>query len=806
MFRYTIQGPCVQRGALLRVPTSWVHLGRQRRSLTIKNAQYWEPVSRGRPPPANVPKYLILYKEASGYIEIPRHAKVYWNDEGYVRARVQGRVFDLRGPRGDQPVVSHSIDWRSRMQAEAGAALMATRDDKILALAPGGGKGLPDTSKVLTPSGWVRVSSVRVGDLLVGSDGTPTKVLGVYPQGMRPCYKIAFSDGTSVICDDQHLWSLSFHGVRRVLPADELAKRHYTPESTAPDGRRFALQLVSPVVFSGCTSPLPIDPWLLGMYLGDGTWRSVSVHTPEKDLLERMRQAGGRLVFPTDRCPYAIFTKTDILREQLSKLGLAGLGSHQRFIPREYLRASVPDRVALLQGLMDSDGYVVRPNGTALDYSTSSPLLAKCVADLVRALGGIAHQAGVTGSHYKKHGVVHRCRPRYRIRIQFPSGDVTPVSSRKHLKAWASVRPQRQHKYVDRIDAVGPRRTTCFAVDAIDELFVTKGYNLTHNTVVALRSAVEGKRLPALVIVHTQALLSQWVERATQFLGSPPIGHIQQDILIWEGMPLAVGMLHTLIRRKFPPEFYAYWNLIIADEVHNLGALTFSVACSLFSCERWGLSATLSRKDGMDRVVQMHMGEVAYEDLSQPLKPIVYFVHTGITLDDKKYKKGRSRYVSLAKMISDLSNHVDRNRLIIRWIEKSVDAGRTVLVLGERLEQLHHLCATCPAESKAVYVGSMAQEERTDALSRQIVFATQHLAKEGLDRPEFDTLFLLFPFSGAGRLRQSVGRILRLFPDKKQPKVFVFLDMSSVLLGMAAKMQQNLMDLKFQYKVVRYAQ
>lgn len=325
----------------------------------------------------------------------------------------------------------------------------------------------------------------------------------------------------------------------------------------------------------------------------------------------------------------------------------------------------------------------------------------------------------------------------------------------------------------------------------------------TGKTLVALRSAVDGSRFPVLIVVHTQALLHQWVQRINDFIPGVEVGHIQQDVARWEGYPIAVAMLHTLIKRKFPPAFYRYWRLMVADEVHNLGAATFSVACSLLDVERWGLSATLARRDGMDRVIRMHMGEVAYEDLSQPLKPDTYFVMTGISVDERRYR-GRMGRTNLAKLTTDLAAHEGRNALIMHWINKSLASGRTILVLGERLAQLTELCDACTAtDSKAVYIGSMGQDERREALNKKVVFATQHLAKEGLDRPEFDTLFVLFPFGGYGRLQQSWGRILRLLPGKKKPKAFVFTDSIQVMEALSSKMQRHLMDMDFKYKAIR---
>lgn len=323
-------------------------------------------------------------------------------------------------------------------------------------------------------------------------------------------------------------------------------------------------------------------------------------------------------------------------------------------------------------------------------------------------------------------------------------------------------------------------------------------------TVVSLHAAAEKNLFPVLVVVNTEVLMNQWRKEIERFLcykdGSAiPCGHVQAGVLQWEGFPIAVAMLHSLVQKKYPPEFYTYWKLIIFDECHRLGAAKFGLACAMFPAERWGLSATLKRDDKMDQVIQMHLGEVCFKHLDQPLKPKVYFVRTHCRLPqpEHKYKNFRTGRANLAKMINHLSEIDYRNQAILSWINRCTEDGRTVLVLGERVGQLQWFMDNCVSHSKSIHVGSMNQEARTDALTKQVVFATQHIAREGLDRPAFDTLFILIPFGGEGRLRQSIGRILRVTDGKKTPYVFVFEDDVGVMNALSNKMRRHLKNLEF---------
>jgi superfamily II DNA or RNA helicase len=326
-------------------------------------------------------------------------------------------------------------------------------------------------------------------------------------------------------------------------------------------------------------------------------------------------------------------------------------------------------------------------------------------------------------------------------------------------------------------------------------------------TVVSLHGATEAKRFPLLVVVHTNALMDQWRDQIEKFIrrtdGEPlKVGHIQAGVADWKGCAVAVAMLHSLCLKEYPPEFYNYWRHVIFDEAHRLGANMFSMAASQFACPRWGLSATHQREDKMDKVFKLHLGKVCYQNLEQPLKPKVYFISTGISVNLTRYIFRRGK-VNLSKMTTDLADNEQRTQLIQFWVDKAYKDGRTILVLGERLSQLHALYEGCSASSKSLHVGDMDSVERREALKCKVVFATQQLAKEGLDRPAFDTLFILHPFGGEGRLQQSIGRILRIHDEKKEPRVLVFEDNVGIVQALANKMRKHLRSMGFEARNVK---
>lgn len=361
-----------------------------------------------------------------------------------------------------------------------------------------------------------------------------------------------------------------------------------------------------------------------------------------------------------------------------------------------------------------------------------------------------------------------------------------------------------------RVQREASEALTATSDDKIISLACGKG-----KTVVALHAASEGNRFPLLIVVHTNALMDQWRANYDEHgeliggikkfygLGDDEIGHIQGPKSDWKGKKVAIAMLHSLVLKEFEFEFYRYWRTVVFDEVHRLGAHFFAKAASMFPGERWGLSATVEREDRMDLVFRMHLGRVVYEDLSQPLDPDVFFVNTGVQADMSKFTM-RSGRANLSKLQTWLSEHEKRNALILDWIRRAYRQGRTIIVLGERLAQLHEMAEALQAEGMdaSVYVGATKKDDRREALKSRIVFATQQIAKEGLDKGALDTEFILVPFGGKGRLQQSVGRILRKHDTKKKPVVVVFEDSIGIISALSRKMRRFMRGFGYEPKDV----
>lgn len=381
---------------------------------------------------------------------------------------------------------------------DAATAGLQAGDLIVLAARPSMGKALSVDSHLLTPTGWLRMGDVKVGDSIVGGDGRAYPVLGVFPQGRLPLFRVTFDDGGEVLCCDDHLWLTSARADRKAgRKQGRVRKLSEIRATLRAGGREQRLSHQIPWVQPPDLAPYwsnparPLDPYLLGLWLGDGSMSGAQVrfHNSEPDLVARFRRAlqpseclrgaGGewrvaRKTRNNERAPMSL---------SLERIGLAGAHADTKFVPEPYLWASAEERLALLRGLLDTDGYCY---GAGVEYTTASPDLAEAVRFLVRSLGGRVTTV-VRSPTFKYLGEQRTGLPSHRMVISFDS-DLVPVSSEKHLAAFRGVR-RRTGRYIAAVEPAGRHEAQCITVGSPDGLFVTNDFVVTHNTALAMNIA-----------------------------------------------------------------------------------------------------------------------------------------------------------------------------------------------------------------------------------------------------------------------------------------------------------------------------
>lgn len=361
-----------------------------------------------------------------------------------------------------------------------------------------GGKALPLDCDILTPTGYKKMRDVKVGDTIISGCGKKTTVIGVYPQGVKPMYRITFSDHTTIDCSDEHLWEVNYHGshniVTKVLDTKTLANDYKTIKNRR---NYFKYSINTPIIEDITLSEdLPIDPYLLGVLIGDGALndKGISISLPEEDVRQNVEALidtwGMELRNKAGTCDYRICHKDKVpnqysavktLRQTLNDLELI-CKSIDKHIPKEYLFTTIDNRIRLLQGLYDTDGYTGK-NGSA-SFSTSSKKLSEDFAFLVRSLGGLDMVTSSTGT-YKKGDEHIECNISYNHNIVFRNG-IIPCSSHKHLKRYKLNRVGAYYRKIVNIEPIEDMECQCIKVDALCHTFIAENVTVTHNTTTAL--------------------------------------------------------------------------------------------------------------------------------------------------------------------------------------------------------------------------------------------------------------------------------------------------------------------------------
>ncbi len=362
----------------------------------------------------------------------------------------------------------------------------------IIAGRPSMGKAQPLDARVRTVTGWTQMGDLRVGDALASPDGRPSRVSGIFPQGVQQIYRVTFSDGRSTECTGQHLWRVHSRGwpEPRLLDTERVAALLETPRY------RRRLWIDVPSGAYGHSEPLPLDPWLLGVWLGDGqrSGGGLRVSTSSRERLERLlERAGSGLALPAAGGEDWRVVRAGggppaggagitpgALVAALKRLGLWGVAGEATFIPEAYLTAGREARLRLLGGLMETDGWVER--GERARFAAAGERLARDVADLVRSLGGwCSWRARRTSGGARGETAIGR--PAVVCDIHYPD----PASTARGPVARG--RGRRAPRWRPVFVSVEPTRMAeawCISVTHPSGLYITDDYVVTHNTAFAL--------------------------------------------------------------------------------------------------------------------------------------------------------------------------------------------------------------------------------------------------------------------------------------------------------------------------------
>jgi phosphate starvation-inducible PhoH-like protein len=380
--------------------------------------------------------------------------------------------------------------------------LLEKRVIEVAPLAFMRGRAHPLHSKILTPTGWREMGGLRVGDLVIGSNGEATEVTGVFPQGEKSVYRVTTTDGASALACAEHLWTVrTASDKRRDKPLRVLQTQEMMNDLRCFHQYRYELPLLSaPVEWE--FRPTPLDPYSLGLLLGDGCLTgktSPSFTTSDSELVTSLEFALADMDLTFRRKSHIDYVMTNpaaghggsIIRNPLTQAlrGLESSGTYSatKFIPEVYLYNSAEVRHAVLQGLLDTDGGPVTQQGRTcrVQYTTTSERLKDDVLFLVRSLGGVAYWRR-RKAEGRKPGFAQGREIPYRhdafiMDIRLPEG-LEPFRLKRKAAVYRAHGGGRPMRFIKSIEPAGIYETQCISVAAPDSLYVVDDFILTHNT------------------------------------------------------------------------------------------------------------------------------------------------------------------------------------------------------------------------------------------------------------------------------------------------------------------------------------
>jgi deoxycytidine triphosphate deaminase len=415
-------------------------------------------------------------------LHLDRSFRVFRNNRyAFIDVRApQPDLTELLTSADDEPFILHpgefvlgqTLEW-----VELPVDLVARLEGKALAL---------DTP-VPTPGGWRTMGDLEPGDVVFDEMGAPTTIVdATQPMIGRPCREVTFSDGTRVIADAAHQWvTIDKNGRRDGRQRAEIRTTDEIARTIRVNGEmNHHVPLAGPVQYP-TRLDLPIEPYTLGAWLGDGTTTAAAITSVDEEILEQISGEG----YPVRRLAYAPhlysigatgrtrdavtgrYERNGTLSSRLRNLGMR----EGKYVPRAYLEAGVGQRLALLQGLMDTDGYVDDIAGRC-EFVSINEGLADAVVELAASLG---FRPIKSEGRAMLNGVDHG--PKYRIKFT-PDRPVFRLGRKLARQKAANARFHR-FRAIDVVREVASVPVRCIQVASPRGVFlVSRSFIPTHNS------------------------------------------------------------------------------------------------------------------------------------------------------------------------------------------------------------------------------------------------------------------------------------------------------------------------------------
>lgn len=450
--------------------------------------------------------------------------------------------------------------------------------------AAGGGKAALLDSQVLTPFGFRKIRDIKVGDIITSpTTGGMQKVIYLHPVGEFDFYRVKFRDGTHFDCSEGHLWQCHASRKHRSKKSSKYGISADTVWSTIQmyewyerkkrgmyEGQNLIIPLTEPVKFTfGDKGNFYVDPYVIGALIGDGCMSDtvlkhgyVDFTSMDREIIKRFEECGYDMSHSRDTdgraSRYNIYDNN--LIQCLKKHGIAGNKSQTHFIPKVYKMGTIEDRIKLMQGLMDTDGYV--DDRGHMSYTTTSSQLAEDVAFVVRSLGGVATITSDIGSYCNEHGEKIECSRAYTVYFRTKMDpDLCGLSRKKRRAKYEFNGGASEYgKRIVDIEYIGKREARCISVSEPKGLYVVDDFTVTHNSYIGaswicslcirfpdIRTIIARKTIKSLkesTFNTVKSVLREWgIIEGSHY----KVNNLENWLMFWNGSIIYLKELDTTI-------------------------------------------------------------------------------------------------------------------------------------------------------------------------------------------------------------------------------------------------------------------
>lgn len=693
---------------------------------------------------------------------------------------------------------------RSNLQRDCIKKVTTSDAHKItMELKPGVGKAEPYSRKIPTPTptGYTFMGDLKVGDLVFAQDGSPSKVIGIFEQGEQDIFKVTFQDGRVAYCHEEHLWTVKSHKngiwktkmLKDMIPdfkrESKWKKEHGRND---PYAYKYYIPQCNPVQYPH--REVPIDPWVLGCFIGNGccTCKQLTISSPDEIIPMKIAEIYG---FTVKKNPanfsYVFFDhdgkssiKTDEFFKEIPTM--INCYSRNKSIPDEYMVNDVETRLSLLQGLMDTDGSImIDENRYHLRFTSTSEILLKQVVQL---LYGFGYSGSIIKDSRSEKYVENYCGDVI-FRVPHSVKHMFFRNISKKLVAQMAIGQKQNNHYNDLLikDICFSHREKCrcIMVDNPNHMYLTEDYIVTHNTFIALYSAAQ-LGLKPLIVAPTSLLKNQWIENIVE------LGIDKNDIAtkIWDAPDkkvcvVTISSLELAIRddwnRLLKTLDQSGFGIKVIDEahLHLKGMLKFDALCNIK--HNWYLSATLGRSDAKeDRILnralkdaERFVGNSSYEEYQTEyvqvyFQDIYYFPSTKLCNDYFKYgSKGliRASYYKMLlnyrggnPFINNLITLMKRTKQLLNYDGKIL----LLVPLIDILKRLYEVMKKDPYFSKykfAIVEGHLSMAERREAMEANFILSTSLSMGTGVDVSNLGAVINFDQYASPIITEQIFGRL-----------------------------------------------